>query len=117
MHIGYLEGKWILRKDIIDVHATSFSQTGLVCSTLACRCCSVSHHRNDHTINYLLKGLNVENNLKQEHWVTRMMLFPGEWICDQFKMKNDDNRMLVRMYHNLVVYAKIFGTLAYIYTT
>lgn len=30
-----------------------------------------------------------------------MMLFLGEWFCDRFKMKNDDNRMLVRMYLNL----------------
>lgn len=57
----------------------------------------------------------MEDRLKQEHWLVRVILFPGQWVCDRFDIGNDDGRMLLRMYLNLAIYAKIFGTIAYLY--
>lgn len=59
----------------------------------------------------------MEDKLKQEHWALRLILFPGEWICDRFDVESTDSRMLLRMYLNLAIYAKVFGTIAYIYAT
>lgn len=57
----------------------------------------------------------MEDRLKQDRLIVRQLLFPGEWLCDRFNIENNDNRMLLRMYLNLVIYAKVFGTLAYLF--
>lgn len=59
----------------------------------------------------------MEDRLKEDHWLLQAFLFPGEWICDRFNVPRNDNRMLLRMYLNLVIYAKVFGTVAYVYAT
>lgn len=59
----------------------------------------------------------MEDRLNEEHWLARAILFPGQWICDRFNIENDDSRMLLRLYLNLAIYAKVFGTIAYIYAT
>ena len=37
------------------------------------------------------------------------MLWPGDAACDYLNIKDPDSRMLLRMFINLTVYAKIAG--------
>lgn len=59
----------------------------------------------------------MEDRLPTEHWTIRAFLFPGEWLCDKLNIEKNDNRMLARMYFNLVIYGKVAGTIAYLYAT
>ena len=39
--------------------------------------------------------------------ISRIILKPGEWICDFFKVKEGDSRYFLRLYLNIFLYTKI----------
>lgn len=47
--------------------------------------------------------------------ITYWLLFPGEWVCNYFKVKEHNERALIRMSVNLAIYAKIVGTATLLY--
>ena len=47
--------------------------------------------------------------------ITYWLLFPGEWVCNYFKVKERNERALIRMSVNLAIYAKIAGSFALCY--
>ena len=57
----------------------------------------------------------MDEVIESKNWIARSILFPGNWVVDHYKVKEPDNRLLIRMYVNLLVYAKIFGTMAYLW--
>ena len=62
----------------------------------------------------------IQNNGKLKYdtlgdKITYWILFPGEWVCDYFKVKGENERGLLRLFVNLAVYAKIFGSIALYY--
>lgn len=57
----------------------------------------------------------MDEVIESKNPIIRAILFPGNWVVDYFKVIEPDNRLVVRMYVNLVVYAKVFGTIVYMW--
>lgn len=40
-------------------------------------------------------------------------LWPGDFLCDVFNVHETDNRQVLRMFLNLVIYSKVVGLILY----
>ncbi len=50
----------------------------------------------------------------EDHIIVRIFLFPGNWVVRKFNVQEESSKMLLRMYINLAIYAKIAGTIAFL---